>query len=164
MQAFIYKKSLQLWTEHVLDEYKGPGPHLNNSSQLTQPLFRWYNMHTLFTRIKRFKFWKIKIILLRITALRLRSCIVYRTKIAKWLCSLKLIKNLGKIIVNLKAKCLRNNWGSDKKHRSYERKKSMFKEFQGYIFFKNARMGGVIIFVPWAKFGVEYWYSGYFSQ
>ena len=100
-------------------------------------------MHTLFQfpRIKRFKFWKIKIILLRITALRLRSCIVYRSKIAKWLCSLKLIKNLGKIIVNLKAKCLRNNWGSDKKHRSYE-KKSVFNEFQGYIFFKNARMGG----------------------
>ena len=39
MQAFIYKKSLQLWTEHVLDEYKGPGRHLNHSSQLTQPLF-----------------------------------------------------------------------------------------------------------------------------
>ena len=40
-------------------------------------------------------------------------------------------------------------------------------EHQGvYIIFKNAGAGGevVIIFVPWAKFGAEYWYSGYLSQ
>ena len=54
---------------------------------------------------------------------------------------------------------------SDVVERNFEQNKmNQTNAVQGYIFFKNAGAGGGIIFVPWAKFGAEYWYSGYFHK